>query len=187
MVAYVVSLSFVHLFRVDLFVVIRVSSKSLHPYCSIILSIVLSMLLLHFPLLSVSSPCLLSLFQCLMINVAIVCAVNLSRNSSMLLWNNPICIGLALSFNSFNFLASLLGFVFLVLSSCFTVFPCTSSLRSSHNCMKCLNVILTNAAPQTYPSLFFPTVLLLLLSWSFVHSCVILPAKKCLRELHSHI
>jgi hypothetical protein len=124
-------------------------------------------------------------FLWLLMYVAIVCAVDLSKNDSMSVWNSPISTGLALSFNSFNFLASGLSFVFRVLSCCSTVFPCTSSLRSSHSCMKFCNVISTTDAPHTYPSLFFPTVVVVLLLYSCVHSCVIFPVKKCLHPILS--
>jgi hypothetical protein len=118
---------------------------SFHPliHCTTNVAPALAAAVCFFPLFAIA-------FLWLLMNVAIICAVDLSRNTSMSLWNNPISIGLALSFNSFNFLASMLSFAFLVVSCYCTVFPCTSLFRSSHNCMKCCSVISTTAAPHTY-------------------------------------
>ena len=59
-------------------------------------------------------------------NVVIVCAIDLSRKSSISAWNNPISISLAVSFSAFSFFASILSFVFLVLSCWFAVLLCTT-------------------------------------------------------------
>jgi hypothetical protein len=88
-------------------------------------------------------------FFWLLMNVAIGCAVDLSKNSSISAWNNPISTGRALSFKLFSFLASILSFVFLVVSCCSAVLPCTSSFRCSHNLMKYFSVISTIDDPHT--------------------------------------
>jgi hypothetical protein len=53
-------------------------------------------------------------FLWLLMNVAIVCAVELSKYSSISARNNPIPTGHAFSFRLFSFLASILSFIFLV-------------------------------------------------------------------------
>jgi hypothetical protein len=88
-------------------------------------------------------------FLWLLMKVAIVCAVGLSKNDSMSAWNNPISTGRALSFKLFSFLASILSFVFLVVSCCSVVLPWTSSLSCSHNLIEYFSVISTIEAPQT--------------------------------------
>jgi hypothetical protein len=62
-------------------------------------------------------------FLWLLMNVAIVCAVDVSTNYLICAWNSHISNGRALSFILFSFLASILSFVFLVVSCCSAVLP----------------------------------------------------------------
>jgi hypothetical protein len=137
-----------------------VSSKSFR--CRACIFSTMSSLLLH-PLIhctttNVTPACdaavyFLTLFDIailwLLMNVAIFCVVELSKNSSISAWNNPISTGCALSFKLFSFLALILSFDILVVSYCSVVLPCTSSFRCSHNLMKYFSVISIIKAPHT--------------------------------------
>jgi hypothetical protein len=101
-----------------------------------------------------AATCFLALFVIaflwlLMNVVAIVCAVDLSKNTSIYAWNNPISTGQAISFKLFSFVASILSFDFLVVSCCFVVLPWTFSLPCSNNLIKCFSVISATEAPHT--------------------------------------